>query len=730
MNAQKISHRLLSALVAVCLLLTFSLPSAAAQENAPAVTVSSTSGVPGQQVQISMDTENLSPAIGLSIKFSFDSSQISCVDVKLDPGLEAEGKDVILLHSPNTGLITFAFVASDKVPYSFGHLFTATFEIKDGAQTTSITPKVEVYRNESNEELSSSVKVSSGEITVMDIPVAGISLDRHELNMLTGGTDTLVATISPDNATDKSVSWASSDPGVVSVDQEGNLSALKPGNATITATAANGLSDSCAVTVADPDIPVAGISLDRHELSMVTGGTDTLVATISPDDATDKSVSWASSDPSVVSVDQEGNLSALKPGNATITATAANGLSDSCAVTVADPDIPVAGISLDRHELSMVTGGTDTLVATISPDDATDKSVSWASSDPSVVSVDQEGNLSALKPGNATITATAANGLSDSCAVTVADPDIPVAGISLDRHELSLLTGGTDTLVATISPDNATDKSVSWTSSDPGVVSVDQEGNLSALKPGNATITATAANGLSDSCAVTVADPDIPVAGISLDRHELSLLTGGTDTLVATITPDDATEEILWTSSDESIVTVDQNGNLKAVAPGKATVTAGTASGISDSCLVTVSDPGPSDVPVESIAVDPDKTIVKVGECKQLNVTISPENATDQTVTWSSSDKSIVTVDENGKITGVKPGTATITVTTANGLTATCTVTVTAAGSNPDDKPGGSTGEDGGKGPQTGDSTSSSALLAGTIALAVSIAVLKKRRSA
>ena len=560
MNAQKISHRLLSALVAVCLLLTFSLPSAAAQENAPAVTVSSTSGVPGEQVEISMDTENLSPAIGLSIKFSFDSSQISCVDVKLDPGLEAEGKDVILLHSPNTGLITFAFVASDKVPYSFGHLFTATFEIKDGAQTTSITPKVEVYRNQSNEELSSSVKVSSGEITVMDIPVADISLDRHELNMLTGGTDTLVATVSPDNATDKSVSWASSDPGVVSVDQEGNLSALKPGNATITATAANGLSDSCSVTVADPDIPVADISLDRHELNM--------------------------------------------------------------------------------------------------------------------------------------------------------------------------LTGGTDTLVATVSPDNATDKSVSWASSDPGVVSVDQEGNLSALKPGNATITATAANGLSDSCSVTVADPDIPVADISLDRHELNLLTGGTDTLIATITPDDATEEILWTSSDESIVTVDQNGNLKAVAPGKATVTAGTASGISDSCLITVTDPELSDVPVESVAVDPDKTTVKVGECKQLNVTISPENASDQTVTWTSSDQSIVTVDENGKITGVKPGTAAITVTTANGLTATCTVTVTAAGSNPDDKPGGSTGEDGGNGPQTGDSTSSSALLAGTIALGVSIAVLKKRRSA
>ena len=378
----------------------------------------------------------------------------------------------------------------------------------------------------------------------------------------------------------------------------------------------------------------------------------------------------------------------------------------------------------------MLTGGTDTLIATVSPDNATDKSVSWASSDPGVVSVDQEGNLSALKPGNATITATAANGLSDSCSVTVADPDIPVADISLDRHELNMLTGGTDTLVATVSPNNATDKSVSWASSDPGVVSVDQEGNLSALRPGNATITATAANGLSDSCSVTVADPDIPVADISLDRHELNLLTGGTDTLIATITPDDATEEILWTSSDESIVTVDQNGNLKAVAPGKATVTAGTASGISDSCLITVTDPELSDVPVESVAVDPDKTTVKVGECKQLNVTISPENASDQTVTWTSSEQSIVTVDENGKITGVKPGTAAITVTTANGLTATCTVTVTAAGSNPDDKPGGSTGEDGGNGPQTGDSTSSSALLAGTIALGVSIAVLKKRRSA
>ena len=428
MKVKKIPYRLLSAFVAVCLLLSVSITSVLAQAAPPSITVSDVSGSPGDQVDISVDAENISFTKGITVKFTFDASQFSCVESTVNPDLLGNGNLAKVDSSPEKDTVLFYFISSQGA--AVGHLFTATFAIKDGAETTSITPTVEVYYNENNVNDPSSVQVSGGQITVTDptppdVPVTGLTLDRHEVNMTTGDSDTLVAAITPDNATDKSVTWISSDSTVVAVDENGNITALKAGTATITATSANNISDSCVITVTDsssPVIPVESISLDRHEVDLTVGDSDTLVAAVTPDNATED-VLWASSDESVVTVDQDGNITAVGAGEAIIVAGTENGVYDICFVTVSaqtgGDNVPADSITFDQDEVELTVGESEKLEITISPDNATDKTVAWSSSDESVVTVDENGKITAIKAGTATITVTTSNGLTATCTITV-----------------------------------------------------------------------------------------------------------------------------------------------------------------------------------------------------------------------------------------------------------------------------------------------------------------------
>lgn len=165
--------------------------------------------------------------------------------------------------------------------------------------------------------------------------------------------------------------------------------------------------------------------------------------------------------------------------------------------------------------------------------------------------------------------------------------NVPVTGITLPET-LSLTVGDTRTVTATVAPADATDKSITWTSSDSSVVSVDAQGKLTALKAGTATITATTADGgFSDTCTVTVAEPLPAVTGVSLDKDTLKLTVGGSQKLNATITPDGTGEIVSWSSSHDSIAKVSSDGTVTAVAEGTATITA-TAGGKSATCQVTV----------------------------------------------------------------------------------------------------------------------------------------------
>ena len=276
---------------------------------------------------------------------------------------------------------------------------------------------------------------------------------------------------------------------------------------------------------------VTGVSLNKDSLTLDVGSTKELIATITPETATDKNLTWASDAEGVATVDQNGEVNAVAPGTANITVTTQDGShTATCAVTVTQP---VTGVTLDPTSLSLFTGDTATLTATVEPENATNKNVTWSSDDTSVATVDATGKVTAVSAGTATITVTTVDqSKTATCEVTVAAATVPVTGVTLSQNEAHLYynrTPNTLTLTATVAPDNATNKAVTWTSSNPSVATV-ENGVVTAAARGTAVITATAADGsgASASCTVTVSSY-LPPANPNY-RITLEATQGGTVT--------------------------------------------------------------------------------------------------------------------------------------------------------------------------------------------------------
>lgn len=482
------------------------------------------------------------------------------------------------------------------------------------------------------------------------VEVSSVSLNTATIEMVEGETFSLVATVLPKDAEYDKVIWASSNASVARVNS-GTVTAIKEGITTITASA-GGKSATCSVKVSTRVVAVTSITLDKTSLSMKVGETETITATVNPDNASDKSVVWGSSDVSIATV-SDGKVTAKKSGTAIITAKSGSCIAE-CTITVS---VDVESFTLDKTSLELTVGETEQLTATVKPDDATDKNVSWISSDESIAKVDN-GKVTAVNAGKAIIIAKC-GGKTAECAVTVT---VPTGSVTLDKTSLSLAVGETVQLTATVKPDDASDKNVAWTSSDASVAKVGN-GKVTAVNAGKATITAKC-GGKTAECAVIVT---VPTGSVTLDKTSLSLAVGETAQLTATVNPDDATDKnVAWASSDESVAKVD-NGKVTAVKAGNATVTA-QCGGKTAKCIVTVI------VPVTSVTLDKSSLILAVGETSVLTATVKPNNATDKTISWSSSDPSVVKVD-NGKLTALKVGTAVVSVIAAN-FSASCSVTV------------------------------------------------------
>ena len=253
----------------------------------------------------------------------------------------------------------------------------------------------------------------------------------------------------------------------------------------------------------------------------------------------------------------------------------------------------VSSVAVSPDRIEITEGESTKLTAKISPAEAADRTVTWSSSDKVVASVDGSGNVQGLKAGSANITATA-EGKSGKCTVTVKEKTVSVADVSLDRTELTLTEGYSETLAATVKPDNATNKKVTWKSDKADIASVDGNGKVTALKAGVATVTVTTEDGgKTAACKVNVKSRYVSVAGVEVNPRALTLPVSGTYILSHTIRPTDATNQIVkWESDSPSIATVDHKGFVQGVAAGTTKISVTTEDGgFKSYCIVTVKKP-------------------------------------------------------------------------------------------------------------------------------------------
>lgn len=487
----------------------------------------------------------------------------------------------------------------------------------------------------------------------INIPVETLTLDYTDVIMSINEQLRITAEVLPINATQRVISWESSDTSVCTVDSNGLVKAMGVGYATILAKTIDGseLTAMCKVYVKQP---VTSVALNVKEIEVRKGATFWLYATCLPENADNKLCEWTSSDTDICTVDKDGKVEAVGSGTCNIVCTNVDtGISDYCVVTVTQP---VTGLTLNSDYQEMWVGSKYAIIPNVLPIDADNKKVTYETSDESVATVDEDGIVTAVKGGSCVIIVT-----TDEChlkaSVTINVKEY-VSSIELSEHEKFLNIGATGTLTAKVGSDTATNKAVVWTSSNSTICSV-VDGTIYGAYPGVAVITVTAADGsgVTDTCIVRVVNP---VTSITIEPEEVRILVGDYYKLRANILPADATvKDLRWVSSNEAVATVDSDGEVLGVGVGKCRITAYSMDGneVKGSCSVYVSPV----VKISSLKINSSEITMLTGKTRQLRTFITPTNTT-ESVDWYSTDTSIVVVDSNGTITTVGPGIADVVV--------------------------------------------------------------------
>lgn len=503
------------------------------------------------------------------------------------------------------------------------------------------------------------------------IPVTGVTVDKTEAKMKVGETLRIIAEVSPSNAANKNVTWSSTDTSVVTVSDTGLCTAKAGGSATIVVrTQDGGFVATCMITVYQE---VESIRLSKTTARVGRGSTIRLRATVLPETATNKKVTWSSSDNSIATVNQDGEVTGLKIGDPVIiTATTVSGNKmATCKVTVTEP---VTGLIISPTSKTLKKGQYFTIKATVYPTDrVTNDTVLWASSNPKVAKVDSKGKVTAVAGGKATIQAkTEDQGFLGFCTVTVIEK---VSKITLNHKSAYLSKGQKLTLKATVSNSTATNKKVVWTSSNKKVATVNSKGQVVAKGNGTTTIKvkATDGSGKYATCTIRVITR---TTSVRLNQYYMTCIKGRSYRLTAKVYPTNASiKKIKWTSSNPKVARVSQSGIVTAVGKGTCKITAtNLAPGNKRAtCNVTVINP----IPTTAITLNKDEiTLVKGGTTK-ITARKIPANTTEATK-WMSNNPEVARVNQVGVVTGIRPGKTTIVAYTASGMEATCAVEIVA----------------------------------------------------
>ena len=344
-------------------------------------------------------------------------------------------------------------------------------------------------------------------------------------------------------------------------------------------------------------VPVSEISVNSNQtdVSLAIGSSYQLQAKVLPENATDKKITYTSHNPAVASVNEEGVITALSAGSAKITITASNDISKEINVTVTAVSVTniVFDPALPGNPLPLSVGGNCPIHAKVQPENATDKNLTYSSDNEAVASVDAQGQITAKAVGNAKITIKASNGVSKEITVTVTTTHIPVTGIVIPSGETTIFVGngGTRQIGAYAVPENATNKTLTYSIDDDSIASVTADGLITAREVGSTTITITAADGISETVNLTVTKATVLVTSIEFEdvppANPVELVIGESYELKLKVMPEDATnKELDIKSSNDNIVWPNGDGNrwIKAyhdVGEATVTITAKDGSGVS-----------------------------------------------------------------------------------------------------------------------------------------------------
>ena len=458
----------------------------------------------------------------------------------------------------------------------------------------------------SNPEVSASCLVK-----VIPTPVSQIILTPSEVSIEVGEKISFNAEVFPDGATTKSLIWETSSQGVVAIDENGEITAVSIGDAVINVKATDGSSVTQSINVSVVPTPVEEVNLSvQGSTTLKDGESVAIVASVYPETATNKNLNWTSSDSSIASV-VEGVVTAhAKTGKVQISAVAHNGIEASVEIEVVPT--PVDTIIVSATSNMMFVGESMSLSVQILPETATYTDVTWSSSDDSVLYVNQEGLVFALAQGSAYVIVENIEGVRALYEIEV--KPILVTSVVIPEN-IELEYGAEYELIPEIYPEDATNKNLLWYSSN-SAIAVFADGKICANGVGSATLTCTTTDGsnVSAYCVVNVVKY---VTSISLSEHNLELYEGETFKLSAEIEPIDASNKsVVWESSNENVVIVDQSGIIEAISEGSAEISVNTTvyPFLTDVCnVLVVKESGIESVTIgnTTVLVDGHNIIVK-----------------------------------------------------------------------------------------------------------------------
>lgn len=461
---------------------------------------------------------------------------------------------------------------------------------------------------------------------------------------------------------------------------------LSMGNKAVTDLSENeDLASSLSATVVDQD-EIHSIRFDQSSATVNVGGYYLIRSHVDPIEY-ESHVLWKTSDPTIATVDKTGKVSALAPGIVMVSAESEKGYCIAKCQVICHMITPLKGYEINTSSETMMPGDNLALVVRKVFEAATDMNgvttaekrsdieagiLSWSSSDPEVATVNATtGEVTAVNFGKCVITATSReeDRAVATCAITVYSN---VDSVTLDSDKLSMSIGVKKTLKATVLPTTVLNRSVTWASENTSIATVSASGVVTGVGNGTTNITCTSADGEKSARCTVVVTPT--VEKLFIDKETLSMKLYETTSLKTSVWPESLPDKsVKWSSSKQSVVSIEDNGKMMALNYGQATITAtlNVDPSVKVSCLVTV------DVPAESLALEHTELRMLRGDTQKLRFAFTPSNVIDKSVTWSSSNEAVATVDVSGKVTAVNAGNATITCTSVNGnKSATCEVIV------------------------------------------------------